>query len=132
MLIDTPGMRELQLWDSGEAAAGSFADIEERRGQLPVPRLPASRAEPGCAVRAAVEAVSCQRFRLESYHKLQGEQAHQARQQDERAQIEEKRRGEDWRQGAALTPQGQGARLDSCVPPLRTAPATVCRPPFAG
>src|SRR6185503_11024958 len=30
LLIDTPGMRELQLWESGEAVAGAFSDIEER------------------------------------------------------------------------------------------------------
>ena len=44
-------------------------------------------------MRAAVEAGEVPGFRLESFHKLLGEQAHQARQQDERAQIEEKRRG---------------------------------------
>jgi ribosome biogenesis GTPase len=92
VLIDTPGMRELQLWDSGEATAGSFADIEERATNCRF-RDCQHRSEPGCAVRSAVDAGELSPIRLESYHKLQGELNHQARQQDERALIEEKRRG---------------------------------------
>jgi ribosome biogenesis GTPase len=92
VLIDTPGMRELQLWDSGEATAGSFEDIEEHAANCRF-RDCQHRSEPGCAVRAAVEGGDLPAIRLESYHKLQGELAHQARQQDERAQLEEKRRG---------------------------------------
>jgi ribosome biogenesis GTPase / thiamine phosphate phosphatase len=92
VIIDTPGMRELQLWDSGEAVGGTFADIEERADGCRF-RDCQHRTEPGCAVRAAVEAGEVSIIRLESFHKLLGEQAYQARQQDERAQIEEKRRG---------------------------------------
>jgi ribosome biogenesis GTPase / thiamine phosphate phosphatase len=92
VLIDTPGMRELQLWDSGDAVGGTFADIEERAAGCRF-RDCQHRTEPGCAVRAAVEAGEITAMRLGSFHKLLGEQAYQARQQDERAQIEEKRRG---------------------------------------
>ncbi len=92
VLIDTPGMRELQLWDSGEATAGSFADIEAHAANCRF-RDCQHRSEPGCAVRAAAAAGELSAIRLESYHKLQGELDHQARQQDERALIEEKRRG---------------------------------------
>ena len=92
VLIDTPGMRELQLWDSGEATAGSFEDIEAYAANCRF-RDCQHRTEPGCAVRAAAEAGELAAIRLESYHKLQGELNHQARQQDERALIEEKRRG---------------------------------------
>ena len=42
VLIDTPGMRELQLWDSGEANSGVVRGYRGVRVQLPVPRLPAS------------------------------------------------------------------------------------------
>jgi ribosome biogenesis GTPase len=92
VLIDTPGMRELQLWDSGDAVSGTFADIEERAAGCRF-RDCQHRTEPGCAVRAAVEAGEIPALRLESFHKLLNEQAYQARQQDERALIEEKRRG---------------------------------------
>ena len=51
MIIDTPGMRELQLWDVDEAIDETFADIAALARRLPVPRLPA-RPEPGCAVKA--------------------------------------------------------------------------------
>ena len=92
VLIDTPGMRELQLWETGEAVAGAFNDIEERAGDCRF-RDCQHRTEPGCAVRAAVEAGEIAAERLESYYKLANEQAFQARQRDERGQIEEKRRG---------------------------------------
>ena len=93
VLIDTPGMRELQLWDTGEALAGTFADIEALAEQLPLPGLPASigaRAAP-CARRSPPATLAAER--LESFHKLADEQAYQARQQDERAQIEAEARG---------------------------------------
>lgn len=93
VLIDTPGMRELQLWETGEALAGTFGDVEEIAAGCRF-RDCRHREEPGCAVRTAVEEGSLAAGRLESYHKLQAEQAYQARMQDQRAQIEEKRR---WR-----------------------------------
>jgi ribosome biogenesis GTPase len=91
VLIDTPGMRELQLWDTGEALAGTFLDLDTLAGHC---RFRDCRhlQEPGCAVRAAIAAGELSGGRLESYHKLQAEQAHQARQMDQRAQIDEKRR----------------------------------------
>jgi ribosome biogenesis GTPase len=91
VLIDTPGMRELQLWDTGEAMAGTFGDIE---ALAPACRFRDCRhqQEPGCAVRAAVGAGALPAERLASYHTLGAEQQHQARQIDQRAQIDEKRR----------------------------------------
>jgi ribosome biogenesis GTPase / thiamine phosphate phosphatase len=91
ILIDTPGMRELQLWDTGDALAGAFADIEALAGGCRF-RDCRHAGEPGCAVAAAVEAGTLTAGRLESYRKLQQEQAHQLRQQDQRAQLEQKRR----------------------------------------
>jgi ribosome biogenesis GTPase / thiamine phosphate phosphatase len=92
ILIDTPGMRELQLWETGDALAGSFGDIDELAAGCRF-RDCSHRTEPGCAVRAAVESGQIASDRLESYHKLAAEQAHQARQLDARAQIELKRQG---------------------------------------
>jgi ribosome biogenesis GTPase / thiamine phosphate phosphatase len=91
LLIDTPGMRELQLWDTGEAMDGAFADIEALAVACRF-RDCRHRQEPGCAVLAAVASGELTLGRLESYLKLQAEQAHQARQMDQRAQIDEKRR----------------------------------------
>lgn len=92
VLIDTPGMRELQLWETGESLAGTFSDIDALAADCRF-RDCQHRTEPGCAVRAAVDAGDLTSERLESFYKLSAEQAHQARQLDARAQIEEKRRG---------------------------------------
>jgi ribosome biogenesis GTPase len=91
VLIDTPGMRELQLWDPGETTGGTFGDVA---GLALACRFRDCRhlQEPGCAVRAAVDAGTLSSGRFESYHKLQAEQAHQAKQLDQRAAIDEKRR----------------------------------------
>jgi ribosome biogenesis GTPase len=91
ILIDTPGMRELQLWDAVEYTGGTFADIDRLANDCRF-RDCRHRQEPGCAVRAAVEEGQLSSGRLESYHKLQDEQAHQLRQVDQRAQLEERRR----------------------------------------
>ncbi len=91
VLIDTPGMRELQLWEGGDVMSGAFGDVD---ALAPACRFRDCRhlQEPGCAVRAAVEAGTLSSGRFESYHKLQAEQAHQARQLDARAQLDDKRR----------------------------------------
>ena len=91
VLIDTPGMRELQLWDAGEGMSGAFADIEALAAGCRF-RDCRHRQEPGCAVRAAAESGGLPPARLASFRKLQDEQAFQARQADERAQLDEKRR----------------------------------------
>jgi ribosome biogenesis GTPase / thiamine phosphate phosphatase len=91
VLIDTPGMRELQLWDTGDALAGAFGDIDTLAEQCRFRDCRHAR-EPGCAVTAAVAAGTLAPERLESYRKLQQEQAFQLRQQDQRAQLEQKRR----------------------------------------
>jgi ribosome biogenesis GTPase / thiamine phosphate phosphatase len=90
VLIDTPGMREIQLWDTGEALVGTFGDVEALAERCRF-RDCLHRHEPGCAVRAAAESGELPSGRLESYHKLQDEQAHHARQLDQRLQLEQKR-----------------------------------------
>ena len=92
ILLDTPGMRELQLWDARESIPGAFSDIE---GLAEGCRFRDCRhaSEPGCAVTAAAAAGTLPSARLESFRKLQAEQAHLAAQQDERARIEAKRQG---------------------------------------
>ena len=90
VLIDTPGMRELQLWESG-AVRDAFGDIEGLASSCKF-RDCRHREEPGCAVLGAVASGALAQGRLESYHKLQDEQAFHVRQVDQRAQIEERRR----------------------------------------
>jgi ribosome biogenesis GTPase / thiamine phosphate phosphatase len=91
LLIDTPGMRELQLWESSDGTRDTFSDIEALAADCRF-RDCRHRQEPGCAVQRAVTEGDLTSGRLESYHKLQNEQAYQARQIDQRAQIEERRR----------------------------------------
>jgi ribosome biogenesis GTPase / thiamine phosphate phosphatase len=92
ILIDTPGMRELQLWDAREAIPGAFSDIEQLAEGCRF-RDCRHASEPGCAVIAAAAAGTLPSARLESFRKLQDEQAFLATQQDERARLETKRLG---------------------------------------
>jgi len=91
LVIDTPGMRELQLWDVGDAMRETFDDVAALAAGCHFTDC-RHRDEPRCAVKAAVESGQLEPGRLESYHKLQTEIAYLERQQDERSQIEEKRR----------------------------------------
>jgi ribosome biogenesis GTPase len=91
LIIDTPGMRELQLWDVGEAVRETFGEIEALAARCHFTDC-RHRDEPRCAVKAAVAEGRLHPRRLESYHKLHSELLALARQQDERAQIEDKRR----------------------------------------
>jgi ribosome biogenesis GTPase len=90
-MIDTPGMRELQLWDVGDAVSETFDDIEALAADCRFGDC-RHRDEPRCAVKTAVEEGRVSADRLQSYLKLQDELGYLARQQDERAQLEEKRR----------------------------------------
>ena len=91
VLIDTPGMRELQLWDTGDAFVGAFSDIVDLAASCRF-RDCRHEAEPGCAVSAAVRDGTLAASRLESYLKLVREQEYETRRQDQRAQLEQKRR----------------------------------------
>jgi ribosome biogenesis GTPase / thiamine phosphate phosphatase len=92
LMIDTPGMRELQLWDASDSVRDTFEDIEALAGECHFTDC-RHRDEPRCAVKAAVDEGRIPPDRLGSYLQLQDELAYLARQQDERAQIEEKRKG---------------------------------------
>jgi ribosome biogenesis GTPase / thiamine phosphate phosphatase len=85
-IIDTPGLREAQLWDGEEALAAVFEDIEDLALQC---RFSDCRheAEPGCAVKAAVDPE-----RLRSYFKLQRELRAIAAKSDARLRINERRK----------------------------------------
>jgi ribosome biogenesis GTPase / thiamine phosphate phosphatase len=91
LLIDTPGMRELQLWDAGSFDE-TFTDVAAFAERCRF-RDCRHRGEPGCAVAAAVESGKLPEHRLESFRKLAAEREYADRQQDERAAIEAKRKG---------------------------------------
>ena len=74
MLLDTPGMRELQLVDMQAGVATTFADIEELATQCRFNDCQ-HHSEPGCAVQAAIAADELDERRLLNYEKLMREQA---------------------------------------------------------
>ncbi len=79
--IDTPGMRELQLWDASEGIDQAFGEIAELAANCKF-RDCKHIDEPGCAVRAAVESGELAAERLESFHKLGREEKFVAAKQD--------------------------------------------------
>ncbi|WP_096187738.1 ribosome small subunit-dependent GTPase A [Evansella halocellulosilytica] len=72
VIIDTPGMRELQLWSSEDAASQTFQDIEalEKRCKF---RDCRHDTEPGCAVKKAIDTGDLSKERYKSFRKLQRE-----------------------------------------------------------
>lgn len=94
LVIDTPGMRELQLFDAdAEALDATFADVAAfttrcRFGDC------SHRGEPGCAVEAALASGTLDPDRWASFQKLQREQAYAARKADARLARQNKA---DWK-----------------------------------
>ena len=74
LVIDTPGMREIQLWDAEEGTGTAFSDIEELARSCAFGDC-AHESEPGCAVREAAEKGELSPERLEGWRKLQKEAA---------------------------------------------------------
>ena len=91
MLMDTPGMRELQLWGDTETVEGSFRDIQDLALQCKFTDC-RHDTEPGCAIQAALEEGVLDPERYASYQKLQREMAYLERKQDELARRMEKER----------------------------------------
>jgi ribosome biogenesis GTPase len=94
MIIDTPGLREAQLWKGEDALENLFDDVEQ------IARLCRfndceHRSEPGCAIKAAIDAGELDGARLESYRKLQRELRAVAARSDARLRTEERRK---WKQ----------------------------------
>jgi ribosome biogenesis GTPase / thiamine phosphate phosphatase len=90
ILMDTPGMRELQLWDAEAGLEQAFADIQSL-GSACRFRDCSHTGEPGCAVRAAVERGALDADRLDSYQRLQREDAFLRSRHDERARSQRTR-----------------------------------------
>jgi ribosome biogenesis GTPase / thiamine phosphate phosphatase len=91
LVLDTPGMRELQLWDVEEGVESAFEDIEELAAQCRFSDCQ-HQTEPQCAVREALESGALDASRFENYLKMRRELEHLARRQDQLAQRIEKNR----------------------------------------
>lgn len=94
VLLDTPGMREMSPWEAEKGLGETFDEIERL--------APACRfrdcghgAEPGCAVKKAVEDGALDASRLESWRKLKREAAYQQSRVDEAAAAAKKKRDKE-------------------------------------
>ncbi len=94
MIIDTPGLREAQLWEGEEALVNIFADIDQLALQCRFGDC-AHVTEPGCAIKAALADGSLDASRFQSYRKLQRELRAVAAKTDARVRIEERKK---WKQ----------------------------------
>ncbi|HOC72753.1 MAG TPA: ribosome small subunit-dependent GTPase A [Candidatus Hydrogenedentes bacterium] len=93
LIMDTPGMRELQIWSDDDGLETAFADVEALAVRCRFADC-THENEPGCAVRAALEDGSLDRGRFRSYTKLRREIQYQELRQDQSARQIEKTR---WR-----------------------------------
>ena len=91
MIIDTPGMRELGMWEASEGLSDAFADVERFVGSCRFSDC-SHEGEPGCAIKAAIAAGELDMARWESYRKLQEESVDKA---------EMLRRKHEWSKGVA-------------------------------
>lgn len=91
LLIDTPGLREIQLWEADQGIESTFADLEALAEGCRFADCQ-HRGEPGCAVGEAVARGELTSGRLESYHKLQRELRQIRLRQDELSRQREKQR----------------------------------------
>lgn len=89
IVIDTPGMREIQMWAGEEDLQGAFRDIEMLAKQCRFSDCSHS-TEPGCAVRAAIDQGELDPTRLDSYQKLQNELKYLASREEHSTRLYEK------------------------------------------
>jgi ribosome biogenesis GTPase len=102
VLVDTPGMRELSLWDEADEAA-AFAEIAALAARCRFADCTHGR-EPGCAVHAALEAGTLDADRYAGYLKLSSESAAESKRRSDAARAEVKRK-------AKVATRGLRARL---------------------
>ena len=89
ILVDTPGMRELQLWEADEGLSQSFSDVESLTGNCKF-RDCTHKKEPGCAIQQAILDGTLDSERYNSYIKLQRELAYLERKEQQRVALAEK------------------------------------------
>lgn len=91
VVIDTPGLRELVLWEADTGLDRTFADVDSFAKECAF-RDCRHAGEPGCAVREAVDEGALSEERFESYRKLEREREFLARRQDKALEVAEKKR----------------------------------------
>jgi ribosome biogenesis GTPase len=91
MMIDTPGLRELQLWNATEGLAQTFADVDELAANCRFTDCE-HKNEPGCEVQGAIAEGILDADRLESWRKLQREQEFLQRKMDPEIGATQKKR----------------------------------------
>ena len=91
LVLDTPGMRELQLWDGDASVQLVFDDIESLAGRCFFSDCQ-HQDEPRCAIREALTAGTIDAGRYQSYEKLQKELNYQARRKDKLSEIVERKK----------------------------------------
>jgi ribosome biogenesis GTPase / thiamine phosphate phosphatase len=96
VIVDTPGLRELQLWESDGGLDQAFADVAELVAQCRFSDCE-HRTEPGCAIKSALADGSLASERWESYLKLQRELARLE------SKLDPKLRSEQRKKWAAVT-----------------------------
>jgi ribosome biogenesis GTPase len=91
VILDTPGLRELQLWETDDGLDQAFVDVAELIAQCRFSDCQ-HRTEPGCAIKAGLAEGSLTTERWESYQKLQRELARLERKLDPKLQSEERKK----------------------------------------
>jgi ribosome biogenesis GTPase / thiamine phosphate phosphatase len=91
LLIDTPGMRELGLYEDRDGIAAAYADVTELAEHCRF-RDCEHRTEPGCAVAAAIDEGTLDPARLVGFRKLESEARRQELRLDARARATERAR----------------------------------------
>ncbi len=93
-MIDTPGMREIQIWAEDDDLQSAFKDIEALSEECRFTDC-SHNAEPGCAVKSAINHGELDAARLESYRKLQNELKYLEFREDQNTRLYEKQK---WKQ----------------------------------
>lgn len=91
VIIDTPGLRELQLWDADDGLDQAFVDVAELIAQCRFADCQ-HRTEPACAIKASLADGSLSAERWESYQKLQRELARLERKLDPKLRSAERKK----------------------------------------
>jgi ribosome biogenesis GTPase len=91
IVIDTPGMRELQLWEGEQGLSETFDDIEQLAAQC---RFNDCRhqEEPGCAIRPALEKGEIDQVRFKNFLKLQRELKYKEARHNAKVRMEQSKR----------------------------------------
>jgi ribosome biogenesis GTPase len=98
LIIDTPGLREIQLWEGEEGLAEAFPEISELASSCKFTNCQ-HESEPGCAVVNAVRCGKLEAERLHGFRKLKREVNHFEARHDVRQQAEQKRKSKQLTKG---------------------------------